>query len=138
MYEQIYSTISMSNVLKILKNRYKKEYENYNNLSIDIYLKDYYRSYTDEYGFNEEEKGYELCCEISYNKIINNIILNGMIRKEDDEIKSDLYEELRKIYDDDEYKVDYFRLPEFKSPNIDLDSSIIIYFERTKQKVKKH
>ncbi len=138
MYEEIYSTISMSDAVKILKNYYMKEYGKYNNLSIDFYLKYYDRSYTDEYGFNEEDKGYELYCEMNYIKVINDITLQGIIKKDTYEIRDDLYEELKRIYKDDEYEIYNFGFPKFKGPNIDLDSTIKLYFGKIKQKVKKN
>ena len=110
MNEIFKTTIEWNEATEILKKRYQEEY---NALDVQVSYCSQKRTgrYRDEYGFPPEEYTYtETKYTIYFNKIIKDLNFTCSIEKTSDEIKQDLEEELKKIYEDEEYKISYISI----------------------------
>ncbi len=133
------STITLGSALEVLRKRYEKEYERFDDVLVSFDLKSRMHTYTDWGGFTESEIYYLFYAKITYFKKIKDLILSNSVVKDIDELENDLIDELKKIYDDEEFVVSNVSFPEYDNNNYELDDDVNIDFEeiKTKKLVKK-
>lgn len=131
----ISASISLGDALNILRDKYKKEYANTSNLSIQFITRECSGQSTDWGGFETEYYTYyELLSKITFDKRIGNITFKNEITISERELRNDLNSELTKLYQDDECTVLVYRLPSFSKNEIDLSSKVNIYVEKKNSK----
>ena len=128
MIEIFKTTIEWNEAKEILKKRYQEEY-NAHNVKITSYSRERKDHYRDEYGFPPEEYTYtETKYEIHFSKTVKGLDFSCTVEKEYNELKQDLKEELKNLYEDEEYKISYIAIS---------DDVVTVNLEKECEKLKK-
>lgn len=128
--------MNLYDALSILQKRYEREYSNYINVDVS-YGKEFnygsYSSWSDNYYIY-----YTLCLNISFSKKVGDTIINYNIKKSKKELKSDLLDELKVLFSDDNYDISKIILPTCGIDKIDYNEEIkILFTEKSNNKVLK-
>jgi hypothetical protein len=119
------SSINFKTAIELLEKRYRKECENYKDVSIEFYTIEVKNFTTDRSGPGMPYSNYYLYASISYNPNIADVVIKFEKVKTDLDIKNDLTSILNELFAD-EYSVSSIRIPILKSNKIDLDKEISI------------
>ena len=128
------SAIKLGSALEILRKRYEKEYERFEDVTVFFDLTSRIHTYTDWGGFTESETYYLFYGKIFFYKRIGDITLSNYVKKDIKDLEKDLIDELRKIYVDDEFIVSKVSFPEYDSNNYNIDDEVDVTFEEIKNK----
>lgn len=131
------ANIKLKSALDILKRKYEKEYAKYTSVDVVFDLEYLTHTYTDWGGFTDTDEYYALYANIYLSKQIGDIVAEGCIKKDATNLKSDLINELRKVFFDDEYEIYSVDLPEYNTNKIDLDSDVSIWFNEKSKRLNK-
>ena len=118
------ATLKMKEVMELLTNRYTNELANMKNVDVTFEVQNKDHSYHDWDGSSDSYTTKDIQAIITYDKVINGLILKCKVVKEQDELAKDLVDEIRKITD--EYKINFVSFPEFKTLSINENDNLTI------------
>lgn len=124
--------LNLQDAETILTKYYEKEYERFTDFEIQFDVEERCNTSRDWDGSYDYYKTNEICALIKLKRKIGDIVTSFEVKKDKAELTQDLLNELKKLYQDEEFDVSDLYFPTFKRNVINLKEKVSLYFKDKK------